>query len=105
MFKYSIAFCLLLPTSAYADRIDGTWCTGAATRVEINGPKISLGGKPAFDGTYTRHQFIYIVPEGEANAGDKVYMQVLGDEDMSSYTVKENKAVDPLDWKRCQATS
>ena len=105
MFKYIAAFLLLIPTVAYADRIDGTWCTGAAMRVEINGPKISLGGKPAVDGTYTRHQFIYIVPDGEEHAGDKVYMQVLGDEDMSSYTVKENKAVDPLDWKRCQATS
>ena len=105
MLKYLFALLLLIPTAAYADQIDGTWCTGAATRVEINGPKISLGGKLAFDGTYTRHKFIYIVPEGEAHAGDKVYMQVLGDEDMSSFTIKDNHPVDPLDWKRCQATS
>lgn len=105
MLKYLITFCVFFPSAAFADRIDGSWCTGAAQRVEINGPKISIGGKPVIDGTYTRHQFLYTVPNGEEHAGDKVYMQVLGDEDMSSYRMRDNKAVDLLDWKRCQAVS
>ena len=105
MLKYIVAFCVLLPTEAFADRIDGAWCAGATQRVEINGPRISLRGKPAFEGTYTRHQFLYTVPEGEEHAGEKIYMQVLGDEDMSSYTVRDGKAVDPINWKRCQAVS
>jgi len=97
-------FLLLLATPALADRIDGQWCAGVQ-RVEINGPKISLGGKPAFDGQYSRHEFAYTVPAGEEHAGDQIYMRLRGEEDMTSFTIKDNEAVEPVDWKRCQAIS
>ena len=105
MLKYLFALLLLIPAAAYADRIDGTWCTGSTTRVEINGPRISLAGRSAFEGQYTRHEFIYTVPAGEVHAGDQIYMKLRGEEYMTSFTIKDNHPVDPLDWKRCQATS
>ena len=105
MRKILIAFCLLLPTAAFADRIDGTWCSDKAARVEIKGPTISLGGKPAIEGSYGRHEFLYTVPDGDAHAGDEIFMRLRGEEDMTSYTMKDDKPVDPVEWKRCQATS
>ena len=104
MRKLLTAFFLLLPTAAFADKIDGAWCAAAA-RVDINGPHISLGGKPAFDGQYARHEFRYTVPAGEEHAGDQIYLRLRGEEDMTSFTIKDGNAVDPIDWKRCKETS
>ncbi len=104
MLKYVLTFFLVFPTAAFADAIDGSWCSTAG-HVDIDGPKITLSSKSATAGQYSRHQFLYTVPEGEEHAGDKVYMQLMGEEDMTSYTVKDSKAVDPVDWKRCAATS
>ena len=104
MLKYALLFCLLFPTAAFADAIDGSWCS-ASGHVDIEGPKITLSTKSTTAGQYSRHQFLYTVPEGEEHAGDKVYMQLMGEENMTSYTVKDSKAIDPVDWKRCAATS
>ena len=103
MLKYAV-FSFLVPSAALADAIDGSWCS-AAGHVDIEGPKITLSTKSTIAGQYSRHQFLYTVPDGEEHAGDKVYMQLMGEENMTSYTIKEQKAVDPLDWKRCAATS
>ena len=105
MFKYLFAFLLLLPTAALADKIDGMWCNEAGGRVDIDGPKISLSGKPAFDGQYSRHEFLYTVPEGEDHAGDQIYMRLMGEENMTSFTMKEGKGIEPVAWKRCAQTS
>ena len=105
MLKYVFAFLLLFPATAFADKIDGAWCNEAGARVDIDGPKISLSGKPAFDGQYARHEFLYTVPPGEDHAGDQIYMRLLGEENMRSYTVKDGQGVDPVDWKRCAQTS
>jgi hypothetical protein len=105
VFKYVIAFCLLFPASALADKIDGAWCNEAGARVDIDGPKISLAGKPAFDGQYERHKFLYTVPAGEEHAGDQISMRLLDEEDMTSFTVKDGKNTDPVAWKRCAQTS
>ena len=105
MFKYLFAFLLLLPTAALADKIDGMWCNEAGGRVDIDGPKISLSGKAAFDGQYSRHEFLYTVPEGEDHAGDQIYMRLMGEENMTSFTMKEGKGIEPVAWKRCAQTS
>jgi len=105
VFKYVIAFCLLFPTAALADKIDGAWCNEAGSRVDIDGPKISLAGKTAFDGQYSRHEFLYTVPAGEDHAGDQIYMRLRDEEDMTSFTMKDGKGADPVAWKRCAQTS
>ena len=105
MLKYALGFCLLFPTAALADKIDGMWCNEAGGRVDIDGPKISLSGKAAFDGQYSRHEFLYTVPAGEDHAGDQIDMRLRSEENMTSFTVKDGKGVDPVDWKRCAQTS
>ena len=107
MFRFiSIAISLVVMCgSALADKIDGAWCNEAGSRVDIDGPKISLAGKTAFDGQYSRHEFLYTVPSGEDHAGDQIYMRLQDEEDMKSFTVKDGKGVDPVAWKRCAQTS
>jgi len=105
MLKYLFAACLLFATPAFADRIDGNWCNADSARIEINGPKISLNSKPAFEGQYSHHEFLFTVPEGEDHAGDQIYLRLRGEEDMTSYTIKNDNPVDPVEWKRCQAVS
>ena len=93
-----------LTIPAFADRIDGSWCS-AAGHVDIDGPKISLSSKTTIDGQYSRHEFLYTVPVGEEHAGDQIYMRLRDEEDMTSYTIKDKNPVDPVEWKRCAATS
>ncbi|MDE2384912.1 MAG: hypothetical protein KGO53_09855 [Alphaproteobacteria bacterium] len=105
MLRLALVLCLLSPAVALADAIDGSWCSEKGAHVSIEGPKISLGGKPAIDGQYARHEFLYQVPAGEDQAGDLIYMRLRGEEDMTSYTVKDGKGEDPVAWKRCAETS
>jgi hypothetical protein len=96
---------ICLCTAARADAIDGTWCSDKGGHVAIVGPKITLSGKTTFTGQYARHVFIYTVPAGEEHPGDQIYMRLQGEEDMTSYTIKDDHAVDPVAWKRCVETS
>jgi hypothetical protein len=96
---------LFIPSAAFADAIDGSWCNSAGAHISIEGPKISLSPKTTIEGQYARHEFLYTVPAGEDHAGDVIYMRLRGEEDMTSFTVKDGKGVDPVDWKRCAVTS
>ena len=64
--------------------------------MDIDGPKISLSGKAAFDGQYLRQEFLSTVPEGEDHAGDQIYMRLRGEENMTSFTIKDKNAVTQL---------
>ena len=107
MFRFlaSSAFLLLLTNQAFADAIDGSWCNGTSGHISIDGPKITLTPNVTIDGHYTRHEFLYTVPAGQDHAGDQIYMHIQDEEDMTSFTVKEGKGVDPVAWKRCAVTS
>ena len=61
--------------------------------VDIAGPKIPLSGKAAFDGQYARHEFLYLVPVGEDHADDQIYMRLRGEENMTSFTIKDKNVV------------
>ena len=68
----SASFAMLL-TSVHislADAIDGDWCKADGKRMRIRGPEIVTPGGNQTRGEYTRHSFSYVVPAGEAGAGD-----------------------------------
>ncbi len=68
----SVSFVMLL-TSVHislADVIDGDWCTADGKRMKIRGPEIVTPGGNPTRGDYTRHSFSYVVPAGEAGAGE-----------------------------------
>ena len=93
-------FALLAPGAALADRIDGAWCAPDGTqRVTIDGPEITLGSGTVVTGQYTRHEFLYRVPEEAPDAGAEIYMRQLGEEDVDIYRDTDP----PVRWHRCQA--
>ncbi len=107
MFKIVLAIIVLAlaPLPAFADAIDGLWCSEKGDHVSIEGPKITLAGKTSFEGRYARHEFLYTVPEGQDHAGDQIYMRLHDEEDMTSFTIKNGQNTEPVAWKRCAETS
>lgn len=103
------AFAVLIfptfPSLALADAIDGFWCGEHGGHVSIAGPTLEIAGKAPITGKYGRHQFSYVVPAGEADAGKLVYMQLLDEEDMQSFVIEEGKPGAQENWKRCAVTS
>ncbi|MEK9645629.1 MAG: hypothetical protein VW547_08795 [Alphaproteobacteria bacterium] len=96
---------MLSAVPAAADAIDGNWCNGAK-RLEIAGPTIVTPGGNRIQGDYGRHDFSYIVPGGEENAGKRVDMDLWGDDDMQLWPngrTPDPKAGGAQMWKRCAA--
>lgn len=89
---------LLLATPAYADAIDGAWCREPALRLMISGPTIVTPRGARLQGNYDRHNFSYVIPAGEPNAGATMQMHLLGEELMQS-RIGESGAIDS--WRRC----
>jgi hypothetical protein len=82
-----------------ADAIDGDWCKADGTRMRIRGPEIVTPGGNQTRGEYTRHSFSYVVPAGEAGAGDNVSIVLL-----SEYLAHARQGSDtaPVQvWNRC----
>ena len=90
---------------AVADAIDGKWCMGAKC-LEIAGDTIVTPGGRKIQGDYGRHDFSYVVPADEANAGKTVDMDLMGDEDMRLWPTgraPNAEAAGAQYWRRCQA--
>src|SRR3989454_12319425 len=97
----SASFAMLL-TSVHislADVIDGDWCKADGKRMKIRGPEITTPGGNQTRGDYTRHSFVYVVPAGEAGAGETVSIILL-----SEYLAhaRQGGADAPIQvWNRC----
>jgi hypothetical protein len=96
---FAVLACVATPT--HADAIDGDWCNTKDERLTIIGPQITLPTGKSLTGKYHRHEFAYQVPAGEADAGNVIYMQLYGDDDMTSFIVKDKQTTVPTNWKRC----
>jgi hypothetical protein len=96
-----VALLCLPTTKARADVIDGDWCT-AGQRMTIRGPDIVTPGGKQTRGNYDRHSFSYVVPAGEAGAGETVSIILRGEYLAHS---RQGATDAPLtEWKRCSAT-
>ena len=97
----SASFAMLL-TSVHislADVIDGDWCRADGKRMKIRGPEIVTPGGNQTRGDYTRHSFSYVIPAGEAGAGENVSIILL-----SEYLAHARQGSDtaPVQvWNRC----
>ena len=107
MHKFIVAVLLFTASAlpAYADKIDGMWCSEKGDHVSIEGVKITFTSNSSLDGKYARHEFLYTVPQGQDHAGDQIYMRLRDEEDMTSFTIKDGQYLDPVAWKRCAETS
>lgn len=84
---------------AFADAIDGDWCSTASRRnLSIDGPRLITPGGRTMQGDYTRHGFVYVAPAGEAEAGRRVELRLVNDRVMLFRP--EGAAADEV-WNRC----
>ena len=65
---------------AFADAIDGEWCSPQGENLVIDGPQIRIPSGKTIQGQYQRHEFAYQVPEGEADYGQVIYMNLINEE-------------------------
>ncbi len=90
---------LLPAVPALADAIDGDWCSADGKRMAIHGPAIVTPGGHKTQGDYGRHSFAYVIPAGEAGAGNAVSITLLS-ENLAHARAAGAAAVQ--EWKRCQ---
>lgn len=87
-----------------ADAIDGDWCFGAQ-HLNIRGPSIRTPGGTQMSGTYDRHNFFYLAPPGEADAGSEVSMRLNSDEMMTLVRKLGSTSGQAETWRRCKPVS
>jgi len=86
---------------AWADAIDGNWCSREGKSMSISGPQIVTPGGTRMKGDYDRHGFRYVVPAAERPAGAKVDMSLVDEE-----TLHVRVGAGPVKtWRRCKPTS
>ena len=94
------AMVVVLSVAARADAIDGDWCNAAGKRMSIRGPAIVTPGGAKMQGDYTRHFFSYVIPPGEAGAGKKMAITLLGEYLAHARAGGDDAPV--IEWRRCQ---
>lgn len=96
-----VALLCLPATSARADVIDGDWCTLDGKRMTIRGSDIVTPGGKQTRGNYDRHSFSYVVPAGEAGAGETV--SILLRNEYLAHARQGGENAPSIEWKRCSA--
>ena len=91
---------LALASPALADAIDGDWCHASGKRMSIRGPDIVTPGGTKTQGDYTRHFFSYTIPRGEAGAGKKMEITLLGE--YLAHAREGGADAPAIEWRRCQ---
>lgn len=87
---------------ALADAIDGDWCsTTEVKQFRIEGPKIVTPAGTRTTGNYSRHAFVYVVPDGDPGAGESIAMTLLNEEEVRVFAGKAA----PETWRRCELIS
>lgn len=91
---------MLVATSAQADAIDGNWCHSSHGNLEIRGENIITPGGAQMTGTYTRHTFRYVSPEGERAANQTINMAIVDDETLHLLVEDTGNGIEV--WQRCR---
>lgn len=86
---------------AWADAIDGNWCSRDGKSMSISGPDIVTPGGTRMVGDYHRHGFRYVVPAAEKPAGAQVDMSLVDEETLHVRVGKGSIET----WRRCKPTS
>jgi hypothetical protein len=100
------AFLSALASHACADAIDGDWCSPEGLRLSIKGPEITTPDNTTIQGNYKRHEFSYVSPADDTDAGSRIYMNLISEEEMNLYHVGKDDMLDqPVTWRRCKVVS
>jgi hypothetical protein len=91
--------------AAWADSIDGEWCSPDGSRLVIDGNYVTTPGGSKIKGAYDRHHFTFTMPQDDTNGGLDVDMVLTTDSQISvrylAYSTKE-KYLLPEFWVRCR---
>ena len=98
---FSLAMALATP--AFADSIDGNWCSADGQHILIKGKSAVTPSGVHLEGEYNRHFFSYVAPPAEPDAGAKILMRLAGETRV--YVSVDGKAGEPQVWKRCEEVS
>ncbi len=101
----ALASVLLAGGRAWADVIDGDWCaTNDGRHLSIKGAEIVTPAGTRMQGDYTRHSFLYVVPQAEPGAGQTVVMQLINEETVNlrmGASATETAQAPVQVWHRC----
>ncbi len=85
---------------AWADAIDGDWCSADGQRMSIRGDNIVIPSGKQIAGNYSRHAFDYVIPSGDAGAGDTV--SIILRSEYLALSHQGEKGDRPTEWRRCK---
>lgn len=94
-FRLSVLAIILLVAStatAFADKIDGTWCSPSGKSISIDGPRVITPSGKTVAARYDRHHIDYEIPDGEPNAGDRLTADQLNEEQIRVSVVSKAKS-------------
>lgn len=95
----------VLPSTAHADAIDGTWCHADGRTMTIEGSVVTIPEGRKIAGNYRRHSYTYAVPVDIDPEGRTVSM-VLVDENTIHLLPPDAAGSDAVQiWRRCEMTS
>ena len=95
--------CAAMASAAYADAIDGNWCSPEGKRQPIKGSEITTPGGVKMQGDYSRHAFSYEPPKEEGGAGGKMLLQLVNE--FTVHARADGVSGPMVVWKRCEQTS
>lgn len=91
--------------AAFADAIDGQWCSSDGRSIIIEGDRVVSPGGAKLIGDYDRHHFIFTIPAGEQNGGKEVDMVLVNPGTVHTRYKAAGVEVDtgnPETWIRCK---
>ncbi len=100
-----LGIALLAAGGARADVIDGDWCAvNDGRHLSIKGPEIITPAGTRMQGNYTRHSFLYVVPQADPDAGQTVAMLLVNEETVNlriGASAAEAASAPVQVWLRC----
>jgi hypothetical protein len=92
-------------TPALADAIDGNWCNPDGSHILIEGPSITLSNGVKLMGKYGRHNFVYIAPQGDSEAGKEILFVQRSEQEMRRVRDPQAMPEHADIWRRCETVS
>jgi hypothetical protein len=99
VFIVATGLCIAGLSPAFADAIDGDWCSpNGARHLTIDGPRIVTPTGARIEGSYTRHTFDYVAPAREPEAGKRIEMRLMGE---TAVQFRPDGDSQTQIWRRC----
>jgi len=99
---------LAFSAGARADAIDGEWCNRDGKQMSIRGEQITTPDGNRTTGNYQRHNFSYVVPGTEPQAGATAQMSLINENTVHMRVAQAGTCQSRVPvqiWQRCTPVS